>query len=197
MKKFLFFFVFKDNCKPALSSQVAPLKRKYLGYNKRLIPGSKHAIVVKRVKTKIAVQSEQRWILSWWERCLLRKWGKKEACSHSFSLTQLWAVEQLSVSASSSPECLSEKLSTCTQEQGHKRSSTSSIATQQSCFVLPLGWEHRAQSHCLCLSTELRSSLHLLCQELFWHSFFQFNCSRIFQKHFTIILYQKSKSWVL
>lgn len=103
MKKFLFFFVFKDNFKPALSSQVTPLKRKYLGYNKRLIPGSKHAIVVKRVKTKIAVQSEQRWILSWWERCLLRKWGKKEACSHSFSLTQLWAVEQLSVSASSSP----------------------------------------------------------------------------------------------
>lgn len=36
--------------------QVAPLEGKYFGYNKRLITGSKCVIVVKKVKTVIAVQ---------------------------------------------------------------------------------------------------------------------------------------------
>lgn len=128
--------------------------------------------MVKRVKTRIAVQSEQRWLLSWWKGI---SWGSEEDKRRPALTALHWPAqgcEQLPLSPS--PERLSEHLPPGGPEQGPKGSSNSvhiKCCCQKNCCVLPLGWEQRAQSHCLYLCIKLRSSLHLLCQELFWHCF--------------------------
>lgn len=116
------------------------------------------------------------------------------------SLTQLKALEQLSLSPSSSPVCQNEKLSTCSQEsqeQGQKMSSNS--VHIKYCYPAKLLCAaKRAKSSILLLVSkqkiEIKSALTM--SGIVLTSFLQFNCSRIFQKHFTIILYQKSKSQV-